>query len=249
MTKPANLIVDISDNNGTPDLAAYWKAGHRGLGLKVTEGTSYAWDKHGTYADQWHKLGGWVIHYAFLHPGSGNDQARFFLTQINGHVDDEKDYVAADCEVAGVNGSLAATFLDTVHAARPVKLLAYGSPYFLRDNNVRPVHDAGLWLADYASKWAFIPPGWTKVTFWQRSQTSHITGFEKEVDLSEIVSPPKPPKPPKPRTLPVHVRAAIAVARPWLTHYAKTGKRPLKATAKARLKLLSEAITAADKVK
>jgi GH25 family lysozyme M1 (1,4-beta-N-acetylmuramidase) len=49
--------VDISSNNGTPNLAAYRDAGHADLMLKATEGTGYAWPQMQALARQWHSFG------------------------------------------------------------------------------------------------------------------------------------------------------------------------------------------------
>ncbi len=59
--------VDLSSNNGWPDLQAYWNAGHRDLMLKATEGTGYAWAEMQQLARQWHALGGRVGYYHWLY--------------------------------------------------------------------------------------------------------------------------------------------------------------------------------------
>jgi GH25 family lysozyme M1 (1,4-beta-N-acetylmuramidase) len=49
--------VDISSNNGTPNLVAYRDAGHTDLMLKATEGLRYAWPQMQSLARQWHSFG------------------------------------------------------------------------------------------------------------------------------------------------------------------------------------------------
>ena len=52
-----DLYVDLSSNNGTPDLVAYRDAGHTRLTLKATEGTGYFWPQMAALARQWHAFG------------------------------------------------------------------------------------------------------------------------------------------------------------------------------------------------
>jgi GH25 family lysozyme M1 (1,4-beta-N-acetylmuramidase) len=52
-----NVYVDISSNNGTPNLPAYKAAGHTDLMLKATQGDDYHWPEMSTLAQQWHSFG------------------------------------------------------------------------------------------------------------------------------------------------------------------------------------------------
>lgn len=51
------VFVDVSSNNGNPNLAAYRADGHTDLVLKATEGTGYAWDQMPALARTWHSYG------------------------------------------------------------------------------------------------------------------------------------------------------------------------------------------------
>lgn len=75
--------VDISSHQGTPDLDAYWAAGHRDLMLKATEGTGYAWPRMQALAREWHAKGGRCGYYHWLYGNvSAAAQAGFFWDHI-----------------------------------------------------------------------------------------------------------------------------------------------------------------------
>src|SRR3954470_9725306 len=92
------LMVDLSSNNGTPDLDAHFKAGYRVIALKASESTGYTWPAHDALTDRWHKLGGRVVHYHFAQPGDPVKQADHFLIAISGHFDRHRDVLCLDAE-------------------------------------------------------------------------------------------------------------------------------------------------------
>lgn len=197
MSDNAALFVDLSSNNGTPNLPKHYKAGHRLLALKATEGTDYTWGDHKRLADEWHHLGGVVWHYHFARPGDPLGQANRFLAAVAACFK-PGDVLILDAEVPGVDGKFTTTFLNRVHAMRGnTPLGIYGSAYFLRDNHIRPVHEALLWLAGYPT-FPFMPPGWSKVHAHQFSDAAKVDGIPGKVDYSRLlVAHPKHPHKPK----------------------------------------------------
>jgi GH25 family lysozyme M1 (1,4-beta-N-acetylmuramidase) len=186
------LMVDLSSNNPAPDLKAHWDAGYRVLCLKVTEGTGYAWTASHRLAAEWHSFGldAVVWHYHFLHPGttaSGAKQADWFWAHVRGDLR-AGDRVVCDVETAGETGGEVAAFWAryVTHDPRTPRV-DYGSPYFLRDHGIRPQHGEALWLAQYAARVSFIPPGWTSYLAWQYTQTARgVPGMRGAVDQSHL---------------------------------------------------------------
>lgn len=193
------LMVDLSSNNATPDLAKHHAAGYRIIGLKASEGTSYVWTGGATLAKAWHKLDGRVVHYHFAKAGGGTarQQADAFLAAVAGRWADG-DILCLDIEGQpslpgyrqwrkGEAGPFAAAFIARCRAARPTAVgLVYGPPYFLRDNGVTS-HGWGLWLADYRSRPTFIPPSWERWTAWQFTSTAAgLPGVPGAVDHSKV---------------------------------------------------------------
>lgn len=75
--------VDCSSHNGTPDLGAYWAAGHRALMFKATEGTGYAWSAMPGLAAEWHAMGGRAGYYHWLYATEGaRAQHDFFWSHV-----------------------------------------------------------------------------------------------------------------------------------------------------------------------
>lgn len=195
--RPRNTFADLSSNNPLPNIAGYAKTGHRVIALKATEALGYTWTEHARLADTAHTHHLTVLHYHFARPGSAIAQAEHFLAAVHGHTA-PGDGLVVDCEVAGVNGRYVTAWLNRVHRAHPnLTLWVYGGPYFLRDNQIHPAHGAKLWLADYASKPAFIPPGWPHYDAWQFTQTGSVKGVAGRVDVSRLRVAPAKPKPPR----------------------------------------------------
>lgn len=178
-------MADLSSNNGAFNPRSHWLAGYRMLLLKASEGTSYSWSTARLDANAWHHLGGICGHYAFLQPGSGTAQADRFLTTIAPYVG-PCDFLVVDAEVHGVSGREVTEFLDRVNQRRPqLRLLIYGTAYFLSENHIRPSHGAGLHVAAYPHV-DFLPPGWQHWTAHQFTQTGEASGISGKCDLSFI---------------------------------------------------------------
>ena len=191
----ANLMVDLSSNNPTPNLRAYWRAGFRRLALKTTEDTGYTWDQHAALADKWHKLGGTVVHYHFARPGDGAQQAVHFIQAVKGHWQ-PGDFLALDVEVPGVGQQVVADFIDhcqNVWPGRPGLIYSYAS--FL--TGITPVHGWGLWLAAYGPTQPKPVAGWKRLAAWQKTDHATVPGLSKPVDCSVLLDPALLPVPGK----------------------------------------------------
>lgn len=203
------LMVDVNSYHVPRDLRAHYATGRRGLGIKATQGIDYTWAEGLKIADQWHKLGGWVVFYAFLVAGvPGDEQARYFLDAIKPHLRDD-DVVCADIEgqpaayrqwSKGEAKRVWRTFRKTVdkQAAKTQRRWVYGTYYFLRDNAIRPPRLRlrrrwRLWLAAYQSSPPPCPPGWKHWHAWQYTDAApNIPGMPGPVDDSRLRAAPKP---------------------------------------------------------
>lgn len=181
MTVP--LMVDLSSNNPLPDLATHYRAGYRVIALKATENLDYTWPQHGALADQWHRLGGRVVHYHFAQPGNPVGQADHFKAALAGHLGSQ-DVVCLDCEVGGVNGLFTRQFIDRLNVSVPGMI--YGSPSFLNTNGIGKYRGWRLWLAEYGPK-ADVPRSWVTWMAWQfTDRATGVPGITGPVDLSHV---------------------------------------------------------------
>jgi hypothetical protein len=187
------LMVDLSSNNGPPNLAAHWNGGYRTIALKATENIGYTWPAHAGYADQWHSYGGRIIrgrvvHYHFARPGDPVAQADHFVNTIRGHFG-RRDVVCLDAERGGVNGTFARAFIDRVITRMgTVNGLIYGSPSFLNANGIGKYRGWRLWLAEYGPR-ADVPRSWRTWMAWQwTDRATGVPGIPGAVDQSHIKS-------------------------------------------------------------
>lgn len=200
-------MIDVSSNNPPPSLRRLRRDGFRVIAIKATEGTHYVFGEGLKLADEAHALGFRVVFYHFARAGiPGHHQADYFLHAIRRHLR-RGDWYCIDLEgqpkAAGYRAwrpgearMVHDSFVDRVRADGPrfgalrrrLGGLTYGGPYFLRDHGVRR-HYWRLWLADYARKPTFIPPGWRTWTAWQYTQTARVAGEAGAVDESHIRRP------------------------------------------------------------
>lgn len=206
------LMVDLSSWNAAPNLLAHYRGGFRVLALKATEGTSYTWSGDAAYADEWHRLGGRVVHYHFARPGDPVTQADKFLAAVKPHLR-RGDVLALDAEVSGVDRQFQAAFLARLRAKSPrlgltkPRTLTYGPASFLRPF---AANGSGLWVADYAPP-ADPVPGWRGWTAWQfTDRATDLPGIPGAVDCSHIRGFLLPVFRPSPPTLRVGARG------PWV---------------------------------
>jgi hypothetical protein len=182
------LMVDLSSNNGTPDLAAHYRAGYRTIALKATENVGYTWPAHTGYTITWHRLGGRVVHYHFAQAGNAAAQADHFVDTIRPNYG-RTDVVCLDVERGGVNGAFAQVFIDRVVARLgSVNGLIYGSPSFLNANGVVKYRGWRLWLAEYGPH-ADVPRSWVTWMGWQfTDRATGVPGIPGAVDQSHVKS-------------------------------------------------------------
>jgi len=182
-------MADVSSNNGLPTdkkaltarLRELWDAGYRVLGVKCTEGKSYTWDLSHEVCRIWHSFGGVVNHYHFGHPGSnaeGKAQADFFWTHVRSDFA-SGDTWTFDAETKGESTAEIVGFTDRLldHWHVRAEHYVYGGPYFLRDSKIIAYRGALLWLADYDTKVAFVPPSWGDWTIWQNADKYKFPGI------------------------------------------------------------------------
>lgn len=208
-------MVDLSSNNGTPDLNAHYAAGYHTIALKATEGTNYNWAAHNSYTLRFHKLGGRVVHYHFGRQGDPRAQARYFVSQIRATFDRKRDVVTIDAETNGVNGVFVRAFIDQVLAQLgSVNGLIYGSPSFLNGNGIRKYRGWRLWLAEYGPH-ADVPSSWVTWMAWQFTDRAHgIPGMSGPVDCSHIKSWLTPGVLPRPVI--TYPTLRIGASGPWV---------------------------------
>ena len=183
MTVP--LMVDLSSNNGAPNLGAHYKAGYRTIALKATESNNYTWSAHAGLSDEWHKLGGRVVHYHFAQPGNPVGQADYFLNAVRPHLG-KNDVLCLDAERGGIDGAFSRAFIDRVTSRVSVAGLIYGSPAFLNTNKVQKYKGWRLWLAEYGPR-ADVPSSWQTWMAWQfTDRATNVPGIPGSVDQSHV---------------------------------------------------------------
>ena len=223
------LMIDLSSNNAPPDLNAHWNAGYRTIALKASEGTSYRWDQHGQLSDQWHELGGKVVHYHFLRPGNVALQAANFLTAIRHHVH-PRDWLCVDVEVAGLRDMDVSLFIERCHMRHPhMRGLVYGPPSFLTGNGIRKHRGWRLWVASYGADPAPVP-SWRTWTAWQYTDRAAVPGVPTPVDQSHI----RPVLTPRENLLgvPVNtVKRLLATVTGWAKRHPRQFKRDVRVLA------------------
>lgn len=203
MGKIKALMVDVSSNNGAAsayDLEKHYEAGYRVFAPKATQSTTYTWSDGDALTRIWHSLGAdavvWRYHFNGA-TGTPLAQADYFTRAIAKDWRDGDRWVldveaipaSGRAPLPSFSGAQANAFQQRMHKNEPGwDAGIYGGPYGLRDRGVRPLHpDTILWLADYASKIAFIPPGWTKVAAWQYTdRASGLPGIPGSADRSTL---------------------------------------------------------------
>jgi hypothetical protein len=202
----AAYFVDISDNNPLPNLEAYRAAGHEWIAVKLTEGIGYVWHGSNLIADEWHRLGGRVLHYAWPRADAGptTAQADYFLGALDGHFTDG-DATMNDWEASmnyqtrqyindGPENDWAARialFNDRLHAAHGAHCVYTGNWYL--DGKPRMQAEARRWpviLSDYTGGDG-EPNNRLNLRIWARQFTSSATvpGIRGHVDYNHILDP------------------------------------------------------------
>ena len=202
-------MVDVNGYRVPTNLAAHYRAGFRVLCVKVTQGSGYSWPQGLAIIDAWHKQGpdAHCVVYHFATAGiPGAAQADHFLATVSPHLR-WKDVYCIDMEgqpngyrqwAHGEAKAVHDAFIDRVNAngrrfgrlrRKTLNGLTYGGPYFLRDNGIRKHGGWRLWIAAYAAKLPFIPPGWLTYMAWQYTDAqTGVPGMPSSLDCSHIKS-------------------------------------------------------------
>lgn len=186
-------MVDLSSNNGNLDTNAHWRAGHRLLMRKVSEGVSYAWAAGNLLAAAWHRLGGILWHYHYLKSGiGGRQQAEWFWNNAKSQVR-RYDRAVVDVEAMGNNwrpgeaAKCTQDFIQRMYELAPhIAGVVYSTSYFLRDNGVTPHRGWAFMGADYTGPIDFIPPGWKSWLGHQYTSAAQAAGISGGVDMSRL---------------------------------------------------------------
>lgn len=205
MPSRALYFIDISDNNPIPDLDAYKAAGHVWLARKVSEGVGYHWSAGDTIADQWHQLGGHVVHYHWLRPDSNVEaQLAYYLGLLAPHWADgdktmndwERSTVYSTGQPATEPPDLewaarAALFNDGCQREHGAHCLYTGNWYI--DGHPHMQAEARRWpviLSDYSGG-DTTPNNRFGLNLWARQFTDRATvpGMSATVDYNHILNP------------------------------------------------------------
>lgn len=95
---PAELMADLSSNNGSFDPHAYSSAGHLIVALKATQGTGYTNPLWNGWAIGSHRANLAVAHYHFYDLGDPIAEAQHFCATIRPHFKPSRDRVVLDLE-------------------------------------------------------------------------------------------------------------------------------------------------------
>lgn len=163
--------------------------------IKATEGTFYANDYYDGDRKAAKRLGVYRAAYHYARPsiGSAGKQARYFLRKAGRHgargdlppvLDLEDDGGLSDAALQGWTR----TWLRTVKRRTGRTPIIYTGPYFWESEmgNTSAFRNYPLWIAHYSTSSPRVPGGWTRWTFWQKSQTGRIDGISGAVDINKF---------------------------------------------------------------
>jgi GH24 family phage-related lysozyme (muramidase)/GH25 family lysozyme M1 (1,4-beta-N-acetylmuramidase) len=175
-----NVVADISDYQVNPD---FWQARTQlsGVFVKATEGIDGQYKPQQSYSDKITKAkaaGLLVGSYHFGRPGSGADQAKYFLATVGDYAG---QLLALDCEGIYKQGklvpSLCMSLTDAQDFVTAVKDktgrwpgIYCGNDYLLpllRGTKDDKLSNCWLWLADYNQTPVWPKSIWPNYAFWQ----------------------------------------------------------------------------------
>lgn len=191
-------LLDLSNNNPTPDFRAVKKAGAFGVLLKVSESDTFTDATFPARASAARKAGLHVggYHFARPHAGSAISEAHYFCERL-GKVQRRDLHPALDLETN--DGNLTSpvllawvkTFQRTVHMVTGTRCLLYSYSAFIHQQAWRtpPGTGAGLWLADYGPNdgkdhGAQPVRPWKRIVAHQYTSVGSWPGVKGHVDLS-----------------------------------------------------------------
>ena len=193
MSENAKYFCDLSSNNGADafDAHDYADAGHRLIGLKVSQGSTYAdppWTKWASEARD-HGLSVLLYHFAD-NTAAADVQARWFVRLVKswGRYEHSRDHVCLDVEQLGNLSDPVGFRKDyerVVHEAGFRSLLVYSDAGYFEQfgEGLRPERGA-LWVAGFPT----YPSGWWDHPWaHQYSQTGQVAGVAGACDLSVIL--------------------------------------------------------------
>lgn len=187
----AAYFADLSDNNPSFDASAYVRAGHRLLGLKVSQGAAEEdplWRARAT-AVRNSNLSVLLYHFADS-TADAETQAAHFVKCIRqwGRYDDRRDHVFVDEEqMSNLTDPVGfrKEFEAKVHSSGFRACGLYSDCGYLEQygEGLKPTA-GGLWVAGYPD----LTEGWWTEIWWahQYSQTGTVAGVAGPCDLSVL---------------------------------------------------------------
>lgn len=195
-------LLDLSNNNPTPDFAAVKRAGCFGVLLKVSEGTGFTDQTFPVRALAARKAGLRVGGYHFARPekGSAIPEARYFVERL-GRVRrrDLKPSLDLETNEGGLGSAelleWVREFQRAVHKQTGVRCSLYSYSAFITQQRWKrtPGTGGGLWLADYGPNdahdhGAHVPAPWRSLIAHQFTSVGSWPGCSGHVDVSHARS-------------------------------------------------------------
>jgi GH25 family lysozyme M1 (1,4-beta-N-acetylmuramidase) len=194
------LIVDLSNNNGTPDFGRIKAAGIEGVWLKASEGVSFVDQTFHTRALAARKAGLRVGAYHFARPDVNSlhagDEAEAFCRVVSTAGVGRRDLrPVLDYERLRPRGANETWIRDWNHTVRKrlgVGPLFYSYPALVSSLQLKTPVGYGLWLASYGrddgTEHPFtVPAPWRKTVAHQFTSRATVAGAPGLVDLSRVV--------------------------------------------------------------
>jgi len=197
------LGIDVSNHNGPVDFKAVKKDGRDFAFVLATDGSSFRSELFDRQYRGASKAGLFRSAYHFARPdSSASKQANHFLKTVNYRNDGKSLPPVLDMEAnpANPNGSTCyglnhkqmkawiRDFLGKVKKTTKRDAIIYTSPVFWQEctGNSKAFKDNPLWIA----QWGVGKPdkigGWPDYTFWQYSESGHVDGVKRKVDVNRF---------------------------------------------------------------
>lgn len=173
--------IDISNLNGTVNIASVKSAGYGFVISKITEGCTFI-DKYGVNNVANTKSNGLIAgayHFArFRDESTAAQEANFFKANCPSNV----DFVVLDFEqqCSGDMTAACLTFLDSISSLAPAFI--YCNPNYIKLHLNSSITKYPLWIANYGVSSPAVPL-WGKYAIWQYSESGSVDGIYGAVDL------------------------------------------------------------------
>lgn len=174
--------IDISNLNGTANIASVKSAGYGFVISKITEGCTFV-DKYGRQNVANTKANGLIAgayHFArFRDKSTAIREANFFKQNCPSNV----DFVVLDFEqqCSGDMTDACLAFLNSVSSIAPA--LIYSNPNYINLYLNSNITKYPLWVAHYGVS-SPSTPKWGDYAIWQYSETGSVSGVNGNVDLN-----------------------------------------------------------------